>query len=154
MRRRVFALCLPSLLWASAGKAEEKALYVTLTSPTPGAPLFGEAVVEAQVDPVDALDTLDVFVDGEFITRLRRPPFRVTVQVGQENTEHRFEVVARGEGWEPGQALLLTRPLGSGILLAANMQGAARGDWIDDLLDTLAISAAKLAAPSTHKQTA
>ena len=108
MRRRIFALGLFSLLWAAAGPAEEKALYVTLTSPTPGAPLFGEALVEAQVDPVDAVDTLDVFVDGEFITRLRRPPFRVTVQVGQENTEHRFEVVARGEGWEPGQALLVT----------------------------------------------
>jgi Ca-activated chloride channel family protein len=108
IRRRWFLPWLLGALWAVGGVAEERALYVTLTSPAPGTPLFGEAVVEARVEPAEAVDTLDFFVDGEFITRLRRSPFRVTVDVGQDNAEHRFEVVARGEGWGPGQALLVT----------------------------------------------
>jgi selenide,water dikinase len=34
------------------------------------------------------------------------------------------------DGLVPGDRLLLTKPLGSGVLLAADMQGRARGEWI------------------------
>lgn len=37
----------------------------------------------------------------------------------------------------PGDGLLLSRPLGSGVLFAAAMVGAARPDWIDGALATL-----------------
>jgi selenide,water dikinase len=37
------------------------------------------------------------------------------------------------DGARPGDVLVLTRPLGSGVLLAADMQGLARGAWVRDL---------------------
>ena len=40
-------------------------------------------------------------------------------------------------GLEEGDVLLLTRPLGTGTLLAANMRGEAEGAWIGTILDAM-----------------
>lgn len=45
---------------------------------------------------------------------------------------------------QPGDRLLLTRPLGSGVLFAAAMAGAARPEWISSLLERLQQSQASL----------
>lgn len=47
----------------------------------------------------------------------------------------------------PGQVLLLTRPLGSGVLFAAAMAGAAPAAWIDQALEQMQQSQAELVAP-------
>ncbi len=59
--------------------------------------------------------------------------------------------VAAAELWPkgpllPGDRLLLSRPLGSGVLLAAAMAGAAPAEWIDRLLASLEQSQAPLVA--------
>jgi selenide,water dikinase len=43
-------------------------------------------------------------------------------------------------GLQPGDLLILTRPLGSGVLFAADMQGKARGAWIDEALEQMLVS--------------
>ena len=48
--------------------------------------------------------------------------------------------VVRKTGAAHGDALILTKPLGTGILFAGAMQGRARSRWIDDALDTMIAS--------------
>ena len=43
-------------------------------------------------------------------------------------------------GLKPGDHLILTRPLGSGVLFAADMQGKARGVWLDEALEQMLVS--------------
>jgi selenide,water dikinase len=52
----------------------------------------------------------------------------------------------RKGGLRPGDALVLTKPLGTGIVLAAQMQGLARVDWLTATLDSMARSNGAAAA--------
>ena len=59
-------------------------------------------------------------------------------------------------GAKAGDGLLLTRPIGSGVLLAGEMEGKADGNWIAALLDTLTCSqgdAARVLADKAHAMT-
>jgi selenide,water dikinase len=48
--------------------------------------------------------------------------------------------VLRKRGAKSGERLILTKPLGTGTLLAANMRGKAPGHWIDLVLSSMAQS--------------
>ena len=43
-------------------------------------------------------------------------------------------------GLQPGQQLILAKPLGTGFLLAAHMEGLARGTWMDQLITSMVTS--------------
>jgi selenide,water dikinase len=62
---------------------------------------------------------------------------------GQVAPEHHW---AKGP-LQPGQVLLLTRPLGSGVLFAAAMADAAPAAWIDQALEQMQRSQAELVEP-------
>jgi len=52
----------------------------------------------------------------------------------------------RKSGLRPGDALILTKPLGTGIVLAGHMRGLARVDWLAATLASMACSNAAAAA--------
>ena len=90
---RFRALVLAACLAATPAVAIE----VALVSPEGGSAVFGRVELVAQVYPVDvAVDRLDFFVDGQFQGRVESTPFKLLVDVGQDNAEHEFTVVAHG----------------------------------------------------------
>ncbi len=46
------------------------------------------------------------------------------------NGEVRESALMRKGGLKPGQSLILTKPLGSGVIFAADMRGQAKGSWV------------------------
>lgn len=51
-----------------------------------------------------------------------------------------LHAVLRKDGLQPGQVLLLTKPIGTGTLFAAHARQAARGRWISAALDSMIVS--------------
>jgi selenide,water dikinase len=61
--------------------------------------------------------------------------------------------VWRKSGLQPGNALILTKPIGTGTLFAAEMRGKAKGRWIDAAIQSMLVSS-QLAAECMQKHSA
>jgi Ca-activated chloride channel family protein len=80
------------------------ALDVLVRSPRPGAAAFGEVAIEVEVLSAEPVEAVVFRVDGRQVGRLTAPPWRLVVDVGSDNVEHQFEIVARDAAGEEATA--------------------------------------------------
>jgi Ca-activated chloride channel family protein len=75
--------------------AEEPArIWTHLVYPTNGDEVIGEIILEADVVSVEAVREVTFFVDGRPVGALSSPPWRLRIDLGDENRPRRIEVVA------------------------------------------------------------
>jgi Ca-activated chloride channel family protein len=83
-------------------------VVVTITSPPAGYAAFGQVTVAAEVKAAERIRRVVFFVDDRQVGALTTPPFSVAADLGQENVEHRFRVVAYLASGATGEATLVT----------------------------------------------
>lgn len=95
---------------------------VTLLSPEPGQPVFGEVEIIADVVSEQRIRRVTFWLDGRVVGELRDPPYRLMVDTGTKNAEHRFEVVAEDVGGGVGRSLLVSLELDVDLELELELQ--------------------------------
>ena len=100
-----------ALLLAVFAATPAAAIEVALVSPEGGEAVFGRVELAAQVYPLDtAVKRVDFFVDGQFHGRVEAAPWELLVDIGEENSEHEFTVVAHAAAiLRPATAARLAR---------------------------------------------
>ncbi len=93
--RRIARLAGRALVWiALATGLPAGAAEIAFTSPSPEEAAFGP--VEVRVAAGAGVSRVEFFLDGKKAGTAEKPPFRLVVDVGQNNVAHRFEAVAYG----------------------------------------------------------
>lgn len=87
--------------------ANAPASPLVILSPRAGEVVFGTTVVEVDTGGAP-VERLEFYVDGRTAGVLTGPPWRLPVEVGEENVEHLIEVVGRTRGGERLEAAVRT----------------------------------------------
>ncbi len=87
------AAVLLALALAAGAAAAVPVFEVGLIEPLAGQPAFGTVELAAEVRGGEAA-RVEFWYDGRLVGALERPPWRLSLDVGQENAERRFRVVA------------------------------------------------------------
>ncbi len=89
-----------------------RAVEVRIVQPGVGEPVFGEVEVRVEVlPPGTAVERVEIFLDGEPAGVAERAPFRVLVDAGEENKQHKLEAVARTAGGAQARTSVTTPKL-------------------------------------------
>ena len=128
-------------LWACGGRVSGALALVTL--PRAAEAVQEELLLQTLAGVCSVLEPLGAeLLGGHTLQQMEDGAgLSLALTVNGETPPGRFW--AKGD-LRPGDALLLTRPIGSGILFAAAMAGAARPAWIDAALETLQQSQSSL----------
>ena len=134
---RVAAVNALSDVHAKGGRPRFALAWVNVPEADPGR--AEETLYQALAGVRTALDPLGVSLVGGHSTQGGE------LSVGLAVSGEPGAAVLRASGLRPGQQLLLSKPLGSGVLLAADMRGELPGVWLTPLLEMLARPGAEAA---------
>jgi len=81
---------------------------VLILQPKADETVFGTVEVVAEVLSAEEIAEVVFIVDGREVARVSEPPFRTEVDVGQDNVEHTFEVIALSVSGTEGRSLRTT----------------------------------------------
>jgi len=140
LNARLTTLHACSDLWASGARVHSAQAVVTL--PEAAAPIQQQALVHTLAGIRSVLDPLDAALLGGH-TLEGRDGAGLALSLSVNGTVEPAALWPKGP-LQAGQALILTRPLGTGVLFAAAMAGAAQADWIDTALEQMQQSQAAL----------
>ncbi len=86
----------------------ESRITVSLDRPDPFTPVTGAVTIEAVVVADEEIERVAFYIDGVVVGELEEPPYTLATDVGQENQEHHFQVVAYGVSGATGSSFLTT----------------------------------------------
>ncbi len=84
---------------------------IRIESPTPDQPVFGQTDVEVGVRAGEPVDRVEVFVNGKLMGSSKTPPFRVRVDVGDDNVQREFKAVAYTASGASAADSVVTQPV-------------------------------------------
>jgi Ca-activated chloride channel family protein len=92
------------------GNATAGELWANFISPTDGEAVIGEILVEANVRSVRPIRDVVFFLDGRPVAMLTSAPYRLRLDLGEENRGHTMEVVATDVEGSVVRELITTKP--------------------------------------------
>lgn len=111
MRRRArFSVLFLGLL-AVAGAAGAQQVAVQFQSPAADQPIFGPTDVQVGVRAAEPIDRVEIFVNGKLMGATRTSPYKIQLDMGDENVQREFKAVAYTVSGATGSASLVTAPV-------------------------------------------
>jgi Ca-activated chloride channel family protein len=102
--------------------ASAQEIFVLITSPLVNETIFGEVELVAEVSPEGLSARVEFWIDGEMVGEVQEPPYRLAVDVGQDNRAHRLEARAFGASGERAEAVLVTPAIPVDEVVRAELQ--------------------------------
>ncbi len=109
-RRRLPLLLLAALVLAPGHLAGAPRFDVGIVEPLAGAPVFGRIAIAADVRGGVA-KRVEFWIDGVKAGELTRPPWRLEVDLGEQNLRRHFRVVAIAADGSRAEAELVAEPI-------------------------------------------
>ncbi|HPA95783.1 MAG: VWA domain-containing protein [Acidobacteria bacterium] len=104
--RRILVTLLLALAYVFGSIAAAAALEVAILEPVPGSGAFGEIRVVAEVRGSEPVRELELFFQGKRVAARSAPPWVFRLDVGQENIDRAFRVVAHAADGRTSEAEL------------------------------------------------
>jgi len=97
-------------------------IFVTITSPKAHQPVFDEVEFSAIVTAVEKIERVEFYVDGQEVGLDETSPYWVSVNVGGDNVERQFTVVAYGVSGAQGSDSITTPRLDINLEVDVDLQ--------------------------------